>query len=77
MVMSNPESVLENEMHKLFWDFGIQTDHLMSARRLDLIRGKKRTCSIVDFADHRVKLIEREKKDKYLDLARELKNCGI
>ena len=32
---------------------------------------------IVDFAvpvDHRVKLIENEKKDKYLDLARELKN---
>ena len=37
---------------------------------------KKRTCKIVDFAVlviHRVKLTEREKKDKYLDLARELK----
>ena len=35
-----------------------------------------RTCKIVDFAvpaDHRVKLKECEKKDKYLDLARELK----
>ena len=35
-----------------------------------------RTCRIVDFvvpADHRVKLKEREKKDKYFDLARELK----
>ena len=34
------------------------------------------TCKIVDFAipaDHRVKLKESEKKDKYLDLARELK----
>ena len=33
-------------------------------------------CKIVDFAipaDHRIKLKEREKKDKYLDLARELK----
>ena len=41
---------------------------------------KKRTCKIVDFAvsaDHRMKLKESEKKDKYLDLARELKNCGI
>ena len=40
-----------------------------------LIR-KKRTCKIVDFAvpaDHRIKLKECEKKDKYLDLARELK----
>ena len=27
-------------------------------------------------ADHRIKLKECEKKDKYLDLARELKNCG-
>ena len=27
-------------------------------------------------AEHRVKLKESEKKDKYLDLSRELKNCG-
>ena len=35
-----------------------------------------RTCKIVDFAvpaDHRVKLKECEKKEKYLDLAKELK----
>ena len=33
-------------------------------------------CKIVDFAipaDHRIKLKECEKRDKYLDLARELK----
>ena len=35
--MHNPESVLENEMHKLLWDFDIQTDHLISARQPDLI----------------------------------------
>ena len=37
---------------------------------------KRRTCKIVNFvvlADHRIKLKEYEKKDKYLDLARELK----
>ena len=37
---------------------------------------KKRTCKILDFAvpaDHRIKLKECEKKDKYFDLARELK----
>ena len=36
---------------------------------------KKRTCKIVDFAipaDRRVGLNESEKKDKYLDLAREV-----
>ena len=33
----NPESVLENERHRLLWDFEIQTNHLISARRPDLI----------------------------------------
>ncbi len=64
--------------HKLLWDFNIQTDHLIPARRPDLIiiNKKKRTCKIVDFAvpaDHRIKVKECEKKDKYRDLARELK----
>ena len=57
--MHNPESVQENEMHKILWDFEIQMDHLNSTRRPDLvIVTKKRTCRIVDFAvpaDHRVK----------------------
>ena len=55
------------------------TDHLISARRPDLIiinkKKKKRTCKIVDFAvpaDYRIKLKAYEKKDKFLDLAREL-----
>ena len=34
---------------------------------------RKRTCKIVDFADHRIKLKECEKKNKYLDLVKELK----
>ena len=77
--MHNPVPVLENAMHKLLLDFNIQTDHLILARRPDLIiinKKKKRTRKIVDFAvpaDHRIKLKECEKKDKYLDLARELK----
>ena len=81
--MHNPAPVLENATHKLLWDFNIQTDHLIPTRKQDLIiinkkkkKKKKRTCKIVDFAvpaDHRIKLKECEKKDKYLDLARELK----
>ena len=76
--MQNPAPVLENDTHKLLWDFDIQTDHLISPRRPDLIiiNKKKRTCKIVDFAvpaDHRIKLKECEKRDKYIDLARELK----
>ena len=32
-----PESVLENETHKDLWDFEIQTDHQISARRPNLV----------------------------------------
>ena len=76
--MHNPAPVLENDSHKLLWDFNIQTDHLILARRQDLIiiNKRKKICKIVDFAipaDHRINLKESEKKDKYLDLARELK----
>ena len=38
----SPESVLENETHNALWDFEIQTDHLISARRLELVRVNKR-----------------------------------
>ena len=59
-------------------DFNIQTDHQFPARRPDLIiiNKRKRICKIVYFAvppDHRINLKENGKKDKYLDLARELK----
>ena len=43
--MHNPESALENETRKN-WDFEIQTDHLISARRPDqmivIIKRKKK-----------------------------------
>ena len=76
--MHSPESVRENKTHKLLWDFDIQTDHLISTRRPDLIiiNNKERTCRIVDFAvpaDYGAKLKEIEKRDKYFDLAKELK----
>ena len=35
--MQNPIPVLENDTHKLLWDFDIQTNHLISAKRPDLI----------------------------------------
>ena len=81
--MYNPAPILENDTHKLLWHFDVKTDHLISARRpnLIIINNKKRICKIVDFvvpADHRIKLKEYEKKDKYLDLVRELKKlCNM
>ena len=77
--MNNPAPVLENITHKLVWDFNIQMDHLIPARRPDLMiikKKKKKNLQNVDFAvpaDHKISLKESEKKDKYLDLARELK----
>ena len=81
--MYNPAPVLENDAHKLLCDFVILMDQQISARRPDQLiipppkKGeKKRNCIIVDFAvpaDHRIKLKKCEKKDIYLDLARELK----
>ena len=40
--MHNVESVLENKTHKLLCNFEIQTDHLISARRPDLLMIKKK-----------------------------------
>ena len=65
--MHNPAPVLEYYTHKLIRDFDIQTDHLIN---------KKKIFKIVDFAvpaDHRIKLRECAKIDKYFDLARFLK----
>ena len=35
--MHNPAPVQENDTHKLLWDFDIHMDHLVSARRPDLM----------------------------------------
>ena len=35
--MHNPAAVLGNDSHKLLWDFDIETDHLISTRRPDII----------------------------------------
>ena len=84
--MHNSKSVQENRTHNIFWDFGMQTDHLTSPGRPDLLivikkqkqkqKKPQRTCRIVDFAvptDHRPKLKESEKRNNNLELARELK----
>ena len=74
--MHNLAPVLENDSYKLLWEFNIQTDHLIPARRPNLIITNKKkenlqNCRLCCPADHRINLKESEKKDKYLDLARE------
>ena len=77
--MYNPESVLENEEQKLLWDFEIQTDHQISARRPRLIsinnnnnnNNKKdnlQNCRLCSQSEK-----ECAKRVKYLDNARELR----
>ena len=77
MVYAQP-SICPRKLHKLLWDFDIQTDHLISARRPDLIiinKKEKREFPKLWTLLSRltIKLKECKKKDKYLDLARELK----
>ena len=59
----NLEPVLENETHTILLDFEVQTDHVISARRPELVivykKKKNRTCWMTEFAvpdDHGVKL---------------------
>ncbi len=40
--MNNPAPVLENDTHKLLLDFDIHTDHVISARRPDIIKINKK-----------------------------------
>ena len=69
--MHNPAPVLENDTYKLLWDFDIYTDHLISARKPDLIiiNSSKKKKENLQNCDHRINLKECEKKD----LAWELK----
>ena len=71
------ETVIKNETHNIPCDFKIQTDNLISARQPYSDRQqKKRTCLMMIFAvpaDLGVKSKESEKRDKYQDLAGELK----
>ena len=56
------------------WDFRIQTDHVIEARRLDLVvvDKKRRACKIIDFVVPRIEEKEKEKIEKYQDLRKEL-----
>ena len=80
--MHNTAPVLENDTNKFLWDFNIQTDHLIPARRPDLIilnKKKKRICKIVDLAVpayHRTNLKECEKNISSSTLLENWKSCG-
>ena len=67
--MHNPESALDNETHKILWDFDIETVHKSQARILDLelINKKVWHCYLFGFAvpvDHRMEMKGRKEIDK-------------
>lgn len=71
------EAVTENENVKILWDFNIQTDRVIEARRPDIVVVDKqlRHTWIIDIAvpgDFRVKEKELEKIEKYGSLAIEI-----
>ena len=69
--MHNSVSVQENETRKILWDF--ETTRPSDSKTKQ--KKNERTCRIQDsavLADHRVKLKKSEKRDKYIDLAREM-----
>lgn len=72
------DTVVENGKYKLLWDLDIQTRKVISARRPDivLVNKEERTCFLIDVSvpgDTRVVEKEDEKKEKYADLAYEVK----
>ena len=70
-----PNSVLETDRTKVLWDFNIQYDYIIEARRPDIVIVEKeeKVCKIIDIAipeNSRVAEKEREKVEKYQDLKR-------
>ena len=59
------------------WDFSIPTDHVIEARRPELVivDKKERICKIIEFAvpvDSRIEEKEKDETEKYQDLGGEL-----
>ena len=49
------------------WDFSIQTDHTIEARRPDLVVvDKERSCKIIDSGDSRIEEKEKDRKTSRL-----------
>ena len=70
--------MIEYDRCKILWNFAVQTDHVIQARRPDMIVIDKEAtkAQVIDFAisyDSRVDNKEIEKVEKYQDLVRELK----
>lgn len=73
-----PEPILENENHKVYWNKSIITDHRIDNNRPDIVLQEKdtKTTYLIDIAvpaAHNIQEKHREKIQKYLPLAAEIK----
>ena len=75
--MHNQESVLKNETYNVPWDFEIQTDHLISARHVIVNNTREKENLPNSGICCPAKERKKKKRDKYLDLARELKKKTV
>ena len=56
--MHKSEFVIKNEIHKILWDFEIETDHQILFRKPDLVLTRRKEFVIVDF----ISMSQKEKK---------------
>ena len=75
-----PLPVVENEVAKVLWDFGLYTDVHVSSNRPDIVLFLKKEERIIFFevacpADINVLTKEQEKLNKYQTLVREISEC--
>ena len=73
--MHKQDCVLENKKHKILWNLGMPTDHLISARRADLalIDQSLSSSGLCRFSEPQGTSKRIWKMNRYLDLAGELK----
>ena len=78
--MHESNYVQEKDAHKLFSDFEIKMNHQTPVRHIDMvsISNQKRICHQVNSTIQVINSIKKrkEKKNKYKDLARELKRLN-
>ena len=77
-----PAIVVENDRVKIFWDFNIQTDHVIQHRRPNIVVLYKteRKCHLIDIAvpgDKKIELKEHEKKNNYSKLRQEVEKMWL
>ena len=76
--MQKPDSVLLNEKYKILWNFDIQTDNQILARKSERVIFNKNKENLPNSGlcrpgKHRVQIKESKNRDKFLGFARELK----